>query len=108
MSLLDDYLSEKADRKREGNLRRSMKHYYKRKYGITAADKEKLLAAQGGKCAVCPSTSPGSRKGWHVDHCHKTGRVRGILCQGCNLALGHVADSPQRLRDLASYLEAAI
>lgn len=74
-----------------------------RKYGITKEQWDELFRAQGECCAGCRSPEPG-RKDWATDHCHTTGRVRGILCDGCNLALGHVKDDPDRLEALARYL----
>ena len=53
--------------------------------GITDADYQLLLAAQGGHCALCPNT-PKTRR-LHVDHDHRTGKVRGLLCHRCNRAL---------------------
>ena len=53
--------------------------------GITDADYARLLAAQGGHCALCPAT-PKTRR-LHVDHDHATGKVRGLLCHRCNRAL---------------------
>ena len=59
-----------------------------RKYGITAAQYDAMLAAQGGHCAICPATEPSGRgKLFHVDHDHVTGRVRGLLCHACNTVL---------------------
>jgi hypothetical protein len=76
----------------------------RRRYGITLDQYTQMLEAQNGACAVCFTKDPGA-KGWHVDHCHSTGKVRGILCCGCNSAAGHTGDSPDRLRVLADYLE---
>ncbi len=56
-----------------------------RALGVTDADYERLLKAQGGHCALCP-TKPKTRR-LHVDHDHATGRVRGLLCYRCNRAL---------------------
>ena len=53
--------------------------------GVTPADYDRLLAAQGGHCALCPNT-PKTRR-LHVDHDHRTGAVRGLLCYRCNRAL---------------------
>jgi Recombination endonuclease VII len=53
--------------------------------GITDADYEALLAAQGGGCAICGN--PPKTRRLHVDHDHKTGKVRGLLCHRCNRAL---------------------
>lgn len=58
------------------------------RYGITAADYENLLVAQGGGCAICGRTYSTTRR-LSVDHDHATGRVRGLLCQGCNVKVGH-------------------
>lgn len=76
-------------------------------YGITADDYANLLASQGGRCAICGATEPGGRGNrLHVDHCHNSKRVRGLLCAGCNTGLGQMKDDPARLRRAADYLEA--
>lgn len=74
------------------------------RHGLTPSQKADMLTAQGGVCAVCAASAPGG-KNWHTDHCHATGKIRGILCHHCNVALGHVKDSPAILRKLAAYLE---
>lgn len=56
-------------------------------YGITPEQYDMMLAAQGGGCAICHQVQRGKRK-MAVDHCHETGRVRAILCYGCNRWLG--------------------
>ena len=69
-------------------------------------DYKKMLEGQGGKCAVCginPGDNPYARL--NVDHCHTTGKVRELLCGGCNGAMGLVKDNPDTLRKLADYLE---
>lgn len=63
-----------------------------------------MLAAQGQVCACCGGKSSGSKKGWHVDHCHKTGAIRSVLCANCNIALGQVGDSISHLEKLITYL----
>ena len=76
-----------------------------RGYGITLEQYDAILAAQGGGC-VCGARHPGGRwRHFHVDHDHATGRVRGVLCHGCNTALGLADEDPHRLRVLADYLE---
>ncbi len=71
------------------------KHKYKerdraanlwRQYGITLAQYDEMLTRQGGTCAICKK--PPKVKRLHVDHCHSTGRVRGLLCGSCNGRLG--------------------
>ncbi|MFJ4953210.1 endonuclease VII domain-containing protein [Streptomyces sp. NPDC088760] len=58
-------------------------HHLKRNYGLTEAERDALIASQHGLCAICLAAPPA-----HVDHCHKTGRVRGVLCFNCNSAIG--------------------
>lgn len=71
-------------------------------YGLTAFAVEALLVTQHGGCAIC--RTPLSDAGAHVDHDHATGRVRGILCGGCNIGLGHFRDDPEKLVAAAEYL----
>lgn len=69
-------------RRRDGWLQRN--------YGITSSDYERMLKAQGGTCGLCKSPDP-KRAGqnyFSVDHCHKTGKVRGLLCTNCNTLIG--------------------
>lgn len=75
-----------------------------RAYGWTPKQWENCFNMQGRKCAVCKSPEPRSTKGWHVDHDHGNGRIRGILCHHCNVALGMIEDDPERARQLISYL----
>lgn len=72
-----------------------------RKYGITFSV---LFAAQGQVCAICSSNTHRGQ-GWHVDHCHFTNRVRGILCSPCNSGIGLLKDSPQLLEKAIIYLK---
>jgi hypothetical protein len=77
-----------------------------RKYGITEQAWDHLLARQDGRCAVCRTATPGGRgESWHIDHDHVTGQVRGLLCQRCNLAIGMLGDSPDRIRAALRYIE---
>jgi hypothetical protein len=80
--------------------------YILSRYGITQADYARMIVEQGNRCAVCFTTNPASKSGtWHVDHCHKSGRVRGLLCARCNIGLGQFQDDPIRLRAAAIYIE---
>ena len=79
----------------------------RRLYNIGIEEYEKLLAEQGGHCAVCEATQPGGRHAtqhFPVDHCHTTGEVRGLLCHNCNTALGLLKDDPSRIANLITYL----
>lgn len=75
-----------------------------RKYGLTRSEAENLLNVKA--CEICGVGLRGHGKtGRHVDHCHSTGRVRGVLCSSCNTGLGHFRDNPVALRTAALYLE---
>jgi hypothetical protein len=85
----------------------------KRLYGITVEDYNRILAEQGGACALCGSTTPesGSRKYkrtvrsvFDVDHNHKTGKVRGLLCTRCNRLVGLANDDLTTAKRLVEYL----
>lgn len=71
-------------------------------YGLTVAEYETRLDAQGGRCAICREVSP---QRLHVDHNHQTGAIRDLLCEGCNHAIGKAQENPSRLRAMADYLE---
>jgi len=90
---------QKTDAGKAGKRRAKLKA----KYGLTEAQYIEMLSRQEGVCAVCRDAFL-SPKHTHTDHCHKSGRVRGILCHNCNRALGAVKDSPKILRSLISYL----
>jgi hypothetical protein len=75
----------------------------KTKYGITPRDYERMLEAQGGGCATC-GRPPRDDISLHVDHDHRTGTVRGLLCFPCNNALGLLKEDPGRLLALVAYL----
>lgn len=80
----------------------------KSKYGITLADYNKMLWSQGGKCAICCVAEPTSSDPLHVDHCHATNKVRGLLCRSCNISLGNFRDDPAILEAAAAYLRKAM
>ena len=75
--------------------------YLQRCYGLTRADYEALLAAQGGVCPLCGKRS---EKTLCVDHCHETGTIRGLLCRQCNFALGCFTDSQAAMMAALAYL----
>ncbi len=77
----------------------------KAKYGIGVEDYEKMLEAQRHGCAICRATQCASGGSLAVDHCHRTGKVRGLLCFKCNTAIGKFNDSAELLARAARYLE---
>ena len=80
-------------------------YHRKWKYGLTAEAFNAMFAGQGHACAACKTKTPGTKNKWHVDHCHDTQLVRGILCHPCNTAAGVAGDNPKTLRAIADYLE---
>lgn len=73
-------------------------------YGIGAGDYAAIYEAQGGRCAICQRAT-GKTKRLAVDHDHKTGEVRGLLCGPCNRGvLGHLRDDPEALQRAITYL----
>jgi hypothetical protein len=77
-----------------------------RHYSLTLSDYDRMKSAQGGKCAICGAEDSRGRGDLHVDHCHATGSVRGLLCTSCNNGLGRFRDSPELLRAAIEYLAA--
>jgi len=74
------------------------------RYKLTPEQVAAMLSAQQQRCAVCETPIP-TKRGWCVDHCHASGRVRGILCHPCNTTLGMAKENPLRLRKAADYLD---
>lgn len=75
-----------------------------RKYGLDPQAVNDMFLSQGGQCAAC-FDALGDGHWRHIDHCHATGRVRGILCRHCNTALGFFNEDPAKLHALANYVE---
>jgi hypothetical protein len=74
------------------------------KYGIDDDNYKERLESQGGRCKICKTDNPGSTGSFHVDHCHDTGKVRGLLCHWCNIGIGCMRDCPRRLQSAIDYL----
>ena len=94
---LKDSPSQAPERKRELHLQRT--------YGITPEEYDQMLIKQKGTCSACPATEAGGKHNvFVVDHCHRTGKVRGLLCKDCNIVLGIMQDDPSRFANLITYL----
>jgi hypothetical protein len=83
---------------------KSREYHLNKKYGLTPADYERMLAEQGGGCAIC-GRPPRDDISLHVDHDHATGAIRGLTCFRCNNALGDFDDDLHRLEAAVEYLE---
>jgi hypothetical protein len=90
----------------DGSIRDSV---YRRKFGIGIEDYDAMFSAQGGRCAICNTDQPtghGAKNGrFSVDHDHATGEVRGLLCAGCNTALGGFKDDVEIMKSAIHYIQ---
>jgi hypothetical protein len=87
------------------SIKETREKHLVRKYGVTLDDYDKMLTAQNGCCAICAKPEKNEKHGvFHVDHCHDTGRVRGLLCNNCNQVLGRAQDDREILLRAADYL----
>jgi hypothetical protein len=86
--------------------RAEYRYFYglKRKHGMTKEDYNKRLKDQKGVCAICGNGNKQKRR-LCVDHCHKTGKIRGLLCVDCSVALGNVNDDIKILNKMIKYLK---
>ena len=74
------------------------------KFGITLDQYNEIFLKQQGKCAICETDKPKGRGSLHVDHDHKTGKIRGLLCHNCNVGLGNFKESIDIFKKAAIYL----
>ena len=75
-----------------------------RRYGITIKDYDKMYEDQNGKCAICKKEKT-IKNNFYVDHCHKTKKVRGLLCMRCNSGIGYFKDNTQLMKKAIEYLK---
>lgn len=78
-------------------------HHFKKKYGITLYDKIEMIKKQNNKCLICKTELFGRKA--HLDHCHKTGKIRGVLCGNCNNGLSGFRDNIENLKNAINYLK---
>lgn len=103
---------EKAKRWAERNPEKrkdiAYKSRLKRDFGITLEQYKEMLVGQNGRCKICNSEGSGGRSTKYklfVDHCHKTNKIRGLLCMKCNSGIAYFNDQPERLLAAIKYLE---
>lgn len=93
---------------REEELYRKRLRHLEILYGLSREDAKRIVRLRKtGKCAICFCTANQSGK-WHrlqVDHDHETGKMRGLLCVGCNRAIGYLNDSMERAKAVVNYLK---
>lgn len=85
------------------NKRKYQNWDYKRRYGVTVEQYDQMLLKQNGLCAICGRVDETGKR-LAVDHSHETGKIRGLLCTGCNTGLGKFKDSSQLLNKAATYI----
>lgn len=107
---LNPHVKKKADKKWYEKTYMSRKeqlknNHLKDKYNITLDDYNKMLYEQNGVCKICGIHHTEVKKGLHVDHCHSTGKIRGLLCVNCNNMLGHAKDNIKTLQAAIKYLK---
>lgn len=79
------------------------KSHLKKTYNLTLEQYDEMICQQGYRCAACKSEDTGRKSDhWTVDHDHVTGKVRGLLCHRCNVALGYIED--HRFENLLAYI----
>jgi hypothetical protein len=103
--------SSKPDIKRKRHdeylvFRRDRRNYkLQLSFGITLEKYEQMLKEQGGVCAICKKTPEENGKSLAVDHCHETNKVRGLLCNNCNVAIGFLGNSQDIAHNTIAYLD---
>ena len=85
--------------------RKASYRYLVRKYGLSVEDYESMLNTQDYKCKICGIKEYSKGKRLNIDHDHKTGKIRDLLCHNCNTALGHIDDNVETLKKMINYLE---
>jgi hypothetical protein len=80
-------------------------HHINKKFGMSTEQYEAMVATQNGHCALCPQVDLAEKR-LAVDHDHKTGKVRALLCDRCNRGIGFFDEVSKRLRAAADYLDA--
>jgi len=73
-------------------------------YGLTLIEYNQMFVKQKNCCAIC-NKEFASKKGTHIDHCHKTNKVRALLCSSCNTAIGLLKESPENLKSALRYIK---
>mgnify|MGYP001563279272 CR=1 FL=1 len=98
-------VAEDQKKHRDANVERHKDYGRKAHYGLEPGEYAYLLEKQNGKCAICLSSDPKGKGAFHVDHCHDTHRIRGLLCHHCNLGIGQFKHREDFLLRAIDYLK---
>lgn len=102
----NDKIRADANARYHANPQKHRDDFLRRRYGVSQVDYDRMLADQNGRCAVCGTAEyigPGKKP--HIDHDHKTGKIRGLVCVRCNVLLGMAQDQPARFYNAIEYLK---
>lgn len=109
------YYKKYPERKRETDRKYRQKNPLKiknislqKKFGISINEYQELSNKQKNQCAICEIAQSDLKRSLAVDHCHKTGKVRGLLCHHCNTAIGSLKENPKLFLKAIDYLEKSV
>ena len=88
----------------EDKLVRKRRNYIRCKYKITYKEFENMMIEQNFRCAICGIHASDHKKTLHIDHCHSSGKVRGLLCHHCNIMIGMAKENTDNLLSAIEYL----
>lgn len=95
----------KAEKAWRDNNKEKVRNYRRKFFtGIPLGEYDRKFAEQNGRCAICQREGPVGNRPLGVDHCHVTGKIRSLLCNPCNAALGNMEDDAERLQKAIAYL----
>ena len=97
------FLRKEREKYNKLSLSKKKNRHLRKTYGITLADFKAMMKRQAGKCVIGNETL--TKFNTHVDHCHATGKIRGLLCKECNVGLGNFTDSVIKLKKAITYLK---
>jgi hypothetical protein len=88
----------------ENEINKNRRYHYKSSYNITIKDYDAMYNSQEGRCKICNKHQTELKQILNVDHCHKTNKVRGLLCQACNTSLGLMKENKENILNMVEYL----
>lgn len=101
---------DKKYKKTDAGIYSRQNYHMTSRYGITFEEYELMLKKQNGRCKICKTTKTHnkSHKRLSIDHCHKTNKIRGLICDRCNVAIGRIEDDIKRAKQIIKYLEESL
>lgn len=106
--LYNEHICKKCTKERSDAYFSIQRHHYLKRYGINLEKYEIMLKEQNNKCAICDRHKDLFKKSFAVDHCHITGKIRGLLCFHCNTGIGKLGDNIESITKALNYLKKGI